>query len=60
MVLVGTRYTLNEKQRLTTSMLLKRVMDTPSGEGVGYQTSVSDPIHILHWRIRRDRENTTN
>ncbi|KAN0070572.1 hypothetical protein V8E54_011441 [Elaphomyces granulatus] len=26
MVLVGTRYTLNEKQLLTTSMLLKRVM----------------------------------
>ena len=42
MVLVGTRYTLNEKQFLTVAVLLKRVMDTPSGEGVGYQTSVSD------------------
>jgi PIF1-like helicase len=42
MVLVGTRYTLNEKQLLTTTMLLKRAMGTPSGEGVGYQTSVSD------------------
>ena len=42
MVLVGTRYSLNEKQLLTTSMLLKRVMGTPSGEGVGYQINVSD------------------
>jgi hypothetical protein len=36
MVLVGIRYTLNEKQLLTVTILLKRVMDTPSGEGVGY------------------------
>ena len=42
MLLVGTRYTLNEKQLLTTTMLLKRAMGTPSGEGVGYQTSVAD------------------
>jgi PIF1-like helicase len=42
MILVGTQYSLNKKQLLTTSMLLKRVMGTPSGEGVGYQTSVSD------------------
>jgi hypothetical protein len=42
MVLVGTRYSPNEKQFLTVAVLLKRVMDTPSGEGVGYQTSVSD------------------
>ena len=34
---------LNEKQLLTTTMLLKRAtVGTPSGEGVGYQTSVSD------------------
>jgi hypothetical protein len=30
MVLVGTKYTLNEKQLLTVTVLLKRVMDTPS------------------------------
>ena len=42
MVLVDSRYTLNEKQFLTVAVLLKRVMDTPAGEGVGYQTSVSD------------------
>jgi len=42
MVLVGTRYALNEKQFWTVAVLLKRVMDTPSGEGVGFQISVSD------------------
>jgi hypothetical protein len=41
-VLVGTWYTLNEKQLPTTSMHLKRGTGTPSGEGVGYQTYVSD------------------
>ena len=42
MALVGTRYTLNEKQLLTTSVFLKRVMGILSGEGVGYRTSISD------------------
>jgi PIF1-like helicase len=42
MVLVGTKYTLNEKQLLTVTVLLKRVMDTPSGESIGYQFSVSE------------------
>jgi len=41
MVLVGTRYALNEKQFWTVAVLLKRVMDTPSGEGVGFPISVS-------------------
>ena len=53
-VLVGTRYSLNEKQFLTVAVLLKRVMDTPSGEGVGLRS-----IYIF-WRSRRHGKNGTD